>query len=192
MILLKIWRALSGLRLNDKKPLNGQQLDYILVSSMYAAQQSAFLNSYSTGLSKNEIKKILKDYWDINTIESAQETIESLLERNNDPYISILYEAFENKENYVEILKSKLPDDESILHHYVQIYRTINNTIPKVTAQGIFENYSELKKTKDAGWNFGRASFIARCCFDTGYLSEKEFRQYLQASYEGLKTHCKT
>ncbi|WP_289662810.1 DUF1266 domain-containing protein [Flavobacterium panacagri] len=192
MILLKLWRALSGLRLNNKEPLNGQQLDYILVSSMYAGQQSAYLNSYATGLSKREITKILQDYWGIYNIENAKETIENLMEKNNDPYTSVLYEAFENKENYVEILKSKLPDEETILDYYVQIYRAISNIIPEVTAQGLFENYSILKETKDAGWNYGRASFIARCCFEMGYLSDNEFKLYLEASYKGLKNHCKT
>ncbi|SFE61169.1 Protein of unknown function [Chitinophaga sp. CF118] len=190
--LKKIFRAFSDFRLNNTQPLYGQQLDHILVGSMYASQQSAYLNSFVTGLSKNEIKKLLQDYWDIYSSEDAKEILSSLIERNNDTYISVVYEAYGNKENYVEILKSGLPDDESIFQQYLQIYRKLGNVIPEVTAQGLFENYSALEKIKDAGWNYGRASFIARCCFEMDYLSENELKQYLEASYDGLKKFCKT
>jgi hypothetical protein len=190
--LKKIFRAFSGLRLNNNQPLYGQQLDHILVGSMYASQQSAYLNSFVTGLSQNEIKKLLQDYWGIFGSEDAKEILSSLIEKNNDTYISVVYEAYENKENYVEILKSGLPDDENIFQQYLQIYRKLSNVIPEVTAQGLFENYSVLAKTKDAGWNYGRASFIARCCFEMNYLSENELKQCLEASYNGLKKFCKT
>lgn len=190
--LKKIFSAFSDFRLNNNQPLYGQQLDQILVGSMYASQQSAYLNSFVTGLSHNEIKKLLQDYWGIYNSEDAKKTLSSLIEKNNDTYISIVYEAYKNKDNYVEILKSGLPDDENIFRQYLQIYRKLSNVIPEVTAQGLFENYSVLEKTKDAGWNYGRASFIARCCFEMDYLSENELKQYLEASYNGLKKYCKT
>ena len=190
--LKKILNAFSGLRLNDHQPLYGQQLDHVLVGAMYASQQSAYLNSYVTGLSNSLIKKLLQDYWDIYSSEDAKEILSSLIERNNDPYISVLYEAYENKENYVEILKSGLPGDDNIFQHYLQIYRKLDDVIEDIIMQGLFENYAALAKTKDAGWNYGRASFIARCCFEMGYLSENELKQYLEASYTGLKKFCKT
>jgi hypothetical protein len=190
--LKKIFRAFSGLKLDNDQPLRGHQLDYILVGSMYASQQSAYLNSFVTGLSKNEIQKLLQDFWGIYSSEDANETLNSLIERNNDPYVAVVYEAYGNKGNYVEILKSGLPDDENIFQQYLQVYRKLNTVIPEVTAQGLFENYSALERTKDAGWNYGRASFIARCCFEMDYLSEKELTQYLEESYNGLKKFCKT
>lgn len=190
--LKKIFRAFSGLRLNNDQPLSGLQLDHVLVGAMYAAQQTAYLNSYETGLSKGEVQNLLQNYWDIHTIQNAQEVLSSLIERNNDPYISVVYEAYENKSDYVEILKSGLPDDEITLQEYVQVYRKLSNVIPEVTAQGLFENYAVLKRTKDAGWNYGRGSFIARCCFEAGYLTKNELQQYLEESYKGLKKHCKS
>lgn len=190
--LKKIFRAFSGLRLNANQPLSGKQLDAVLVGAMYAAQQSAYLNSYVTGLSKTEIRKLLQDYWDIYSAENAHEVLNSLIERNNDPGIAVVYEAYENKARYVEILKSGLPEDENTFQHYVQVYRTCNNVIPQVMAQGLFENFAILKRTRDAGWNYGRSAFIARCCFEMDYLSQKELQQYLEAGHQGLKQYCKT
>lgn len=190
--LRKIIRAFSGLRLNTDQPLSGKQLDHVLVGAMYAAQQSAYLNAYATGLSKSEVKQLLQDHWGIYNTEDAHEELTSLIERNNDPAIAVVYEACENKANYVEILKSGLPEDENTFQHYVQVYRKFNNVIPQVMAQGLFENFAVLKRTKDAGWNYGRSAFIARCCFEMGYLTEKELRQYLETGYQGLKAYCKT
>src|SRR5689334_1904420 len=191
--LTKLFKAFSDLQLNDKQPLHGEQLDFVLVGSMYAAQQSAYLNSYTTGLSKDEIRELLEEYWDIYSSEDGKEVLASLIERNSEPYLSVVYEAYEHNERYVEILKSGLPGDEDSFQQYLQIYRKLKDVIPEVTAQdGVFENYSALRKTRDAAWNYGRASFIARCCFDMGYLSENELKQYLEASYLGVKKFCTT
>lgn len=190
--LKKIFSVFSNIRLNIDQPLYGQQLDHILVGSLYASQQSAYLNSFVTGLSQNKIKKLLQDYWGIYSSEDAKAILSSLIEKNNDPYISVLYEAYENKENYVEILKSGLPADEKIFQQYLQMYRKLDDVIPDIIMQGLFEDYAALAKTKEAGWNYGRASFIIRCCFEMGYLSENELKQYLEASYIGLKKFCKT
>ena len=65
VFLSKIFNAFKSIRLNDKNVVVGQQLDYLLISSMYAEQQSAYLNSYETGLSKSILKTILEDYWSI-------------------------------------------------------------------------------------------------------------------------------
>lgn len=63
VLLLKLFRLFSGLRVNKKQSLQGKKLDNVLVSSMYSAQQSAYLNSYSTGLTSIELNNILQNYW---------------------------------------------------------------------------------------------------------------------------------
>jgi hypothetical protein len=99
----KIFNAFKSIRLNDKNVVVGQQLDYLLVSSMYAEQQSAYLNSYETGLSKATIKKLLEEYWSVFDKETAIEILLDLQNRNEDKYINFVYDAFENKSNYVTI-----------------------------------------------------------------------------------------
>lgn len=187
----KLVRVFSGLQINSKQPLNGYQLDHVLVSSMYASQQSAYLNAYTTGLDKSEIAKLLEDYWNVYNAKDAIETIDSLLERNDDPNMELVYQAY-NKENYFQILKAGLSLDEKTFQNYVQTCKRLIKIAPEFIKEGLFENATVLETAKDAGWNFGRASFIARCSFDMGYLSEKELIQCLETSYNGLKKHCKT
>lgn len=113
----------KSIRLNDKNEVTGKQLDYLLVGSMYAEQQSAYLNSYETGLNKTTLKKILEDYWQIYDRNEAISTLSDLQDRNQDKYIDVLYTAFENSENYVAVLKSNLPAEEERFKYYLEIYR---------------------------------------------------------------------
>jgi hypothetical protein len=189
---LKIFNSFKSIRLNDKNAVVGQSLDYLLIGSMYAEQQSAFLNSYETGLNKSVIKKLVEKYWEIYNQNDAVEILQNLQERNQDANIDIVYHAFENKENYVEILKSKLPKEEGVFEYYLDLYRKLNNIVPDLIEQKAITDFSQIKKTKDSAWNYGRGAFLSRCCYELGYLSEKELKEYLEKSYKGIKNHCYT
>lgn len=188
----KIFNAFKSIRLNDKNVVVGQQLDYLLVSSMYAEQQSAYLNSYETGLSKTTIKKLLEEYWSIFDKETAIEILLDLQNRNDDQYINFVYDAFENKRNYVTILKSNLPAEDEIFRGYLDIYRNLNNVVPELIEENVIEDFDQIKKIKDAAWNYGRGAFLSRCCYETGYLTESEMKEYLRKSFTDLKKYCST
>jgi hypothetical protein len=186
----KIFNSFKSIRLNDKNSVVGQQLDYLLVSSMYAEQQSAYLNSYETGLSKATIKKLLEEYWSIFDKETAIEILLDLQNRNEDQYINFVYDAFENKDNYVTILKSNLPAEEEIFSKYLDVYRNLNNVVPELIEQNVIKDFSQIKKIKDSAWNYGRGAFLSRCCYEAGYLSELEMKEYLRKSFTDLKKYC--
>lgn len=188
----KIFNAFKSIRLNDKSAVVGQQLDHLLIGSMYAEQQSAYLNSYVTGLNRAKLKTILEDYWQIFDKDAAIEVLLDLQNRNQDEYLEVVYHAFEDKENYVAILKSNLPAEEAVFKHYLEIYRKLNNVVTELIEQNIIQNFTELKKIKDTAWNYGRGSFLSRCCYELGYISEVELKEYLQKSHAGLKTYCST
>lgn len=188
----KFLSAFKSIRLNEKNALNGYLLDHLLVGSMYAEQQSAYLNSYETGLNKSDILKLVETYWEISDQDQAIEILQSLHNRNEDENMDIVYKAFEDKENYVAILKSNLPDEEGVFEYYLDLFRKLNNTIPELIEQKIITTFSQIKKTKDSGWNYGRSVFLARCCYELGYLSENELKEYLAKSYTDLKKYCST
>ena len=111
----KFFDALKSIRMNKENAVNGTPLDHLLTSSMYAEQQTAYLNSYETGLNKSDIKKIVEDAWHIFDKAKAIETLESLLYKNDDENMNVVFMAFNNSSNYVDILKSKLPNNQEIL-----------------------------------------------------------------------------
>ncbi|WGQ11677.1 DUF1266 domain-containing protein [Pedobacter gandavensis] len=159
---------------------------------MYAEQQAAYLNSYETGLDKGTLKTILEDYWEIFDKDDAIEVLSDLQNRNQDEYLDIVYNAFENRENYVAILKSNLPDEADVFKHYVEIYRKLSNVVPELIAQNVFQDFSAIKHIRDTAWNYGRGAFLSRCCYEAGYISEVELIEYLQKSHTGLRNYCRT
>lgn len=188
----KLLNTFKSIRLNDKNPVIGQELDYLLVGSMYAEQQSAYLNSYETGLNKSDITKLIETYWGIYNQKDALEVLQDLHYKNQDDYIEIVYKAVEDKQNYVEILKSGLSNDKATFDYYLDLYRKMNNILPELIEQNLITDFSQLKKAKDSAWNYGRGVFLSRCCFELGYLSEKELKEYIAKSYTELKKHCST
>jgi hypothetical protein len=191
-ILSKMLNSFKSIRLNNKNAVTGQSLEYLLIGSMYAEQQSAFLNSYETGLNKSDIKKLVEKGWGIKNKNDAIAILQDLQERNQDHYIDIVYKAFEDRENYVTIMKSNLPDEKEVFEYYLGIYRKLNNVVPELLEQKVITNFSILKKIKNSGWNFGRGAFLARCCYELDYLSENELKAYLIKSYTGIKEYCST
>ena len=61
----KILNSFQSLRLNNQNAVRGYLLDHLLVGSMYAEQQSAYLNSYETGLKRSDIVTLAEEYWGI-------------------------------------------------------------------------------------------------------------------------------
>jgi hypothetical protein len=190
--LSKFLNSFKSLRRNEKKALKGYLLNHLLVGSMYAEQQSAYLNSYETGLNKSNITKLVESYWEIVSKNQAIEILQSLHVRNQDRNIDVVYRAFENSENYVAILKSNLPTEEGIFEYYLDVFRKLKNVVPELMEQRVITDLSQLKKIKDSGWNYGRSVFLARCCYELGYLSENELKEYLEKSHTELKKYCST
>lgn len=188
----KILNSFKSIRLNKKNAINGYLLDHLLIGSMYAEQQSAYLNSYETGLNKSDITKLVETYWDIYNQSEAIEILESLHSRNQDENLDVVYKAFDNPENYVDILKSNLPNEDGIFEYYLDLFRKLKNVVPEFIEQKIITDFSQLKKIKDSGWNYGRSVFLARCCYELGYLNENELKDYLAKSHAELKKYCST
>ncbi|RQO65196.1 hypothetical protein DBR43_30555 [Pedobacter sp. KBW06] len=188
----KVFNALFKELSMNKNGLNGYDLDCVLVSSMYAEQQSAYLNSYETGLSLSTIKKLVEEYWDVYDRDDALKILIDLLHRNEDEYVDFVYKALEDESNYEALLKANLPNDEGAFEYYLNIYRSLGNTIPELIEENVISHFSELKKIKDSGWNLGRGAFLARCCFELGHLSEEELKDYLGKTHTALKKYCGT
>ncbi len=188
----KFLGALQNIKLNKKNALNGYLLDHLLVGSMYAEQQLAYLNSYETGLKKSDINKLVRNYWHISNKNEALETLVNLHNKNQDKNIDFVYQAFENQDNYVNILKSNFSNNQADFEYYLNIFRKLKNVVPELIEQKVITNFSQLKKIKDSGWNYGRCSFLARCCYELNYISENELKEYLEKSHTELKKYCST
>lgn len=189
-ILKKLINAFKSIRMKDSSSVTGHELDYLLVSAMYAEHQSAYLNSYETGLERSDLLKILQQYWGINNRNEALEKLENLLEKSNDVYLNVVYGALSDAIQYKETLQEHLPKDTKIFEAYLAHYEKLKKAIPELIEEGVFDDISDAQRFKESGWNYGLCSFIGRCCFDLGYITEDELKEYLRKSYLGLSKYC--
>lgn len=188
----KFVNAFKSIRLNKENAITGTPLNHLLISSMYAEQQSAFLNSYETGLNKSDIKNITESSWHIFNRDEALETLESLLDRNSDPNMDVVYMAINHPNDHVDIFKSKLPNNQDIFNYYLDTYREIKEVIPELIENEVIQDHSDLIKIKDSGWNIGRAAFLARCFYELKYINKEELIVFLDECHSELKKHCNT
>lgn len=188
--LKKIFKALKGPLLNEKNPLQGEALKHVLVSSMYASQQSAFLNSYETGLDKNDRINILKNWWSITDREGALETLDYLLNSGYNELFPAVLQAYRNQEgDYAAIIQQNARSDEDY-EKMVNMFRNLKVSYPQFVQDKIIATDRDLEKIGMAGWDYGRGVFIARLCWEENYISKEEMVAYLEACYTQLKRHC--
>src|SRR5688572_29776596 len=142
--LSKILNSFKSIRLNKTNALKGDLLDHLLIGSMYAEQQSAYLNSYETGLNKQDVRHLVETYWEIYNQTEAIEILQSLHIRNQDKNIDVLFRAFEDKANYVDILKSNLSNKEGEFDYYLSLFRKLNTVVPDLIEQRSITNFAQL------------------------------------------------
>lgn len=188
-IIPKLLRMIRGMRINKKAALSGHELDLVLVSSMYAAQQIAYLNSYTLGIGKNELQTMLSQYWQITDKESAFEILQHLKEKHQDPYQDILYRAYEN-EGDSEVILSEIPQE--LYSEYVYYLECIQTAVKELVEANYIKDYSEIKHIKDSGWNLGRGAYIARVIYDLGWIDGEALKEILETFYQQLKSCCNT
>lgn len=183
-------RVFSGLQINDKNPLHGEELDQVLIGSIYASQQAAYLNSYESGMNAGDRATIVNEYFGVQNHEEALETLSGLLHRNDDPYLNVVYEAYESGSNYDAILRAGVPNEEGAYEYYLDLYKELAASVPSILEQKVVPNFAEFKKYKTSGWNCGRCTFMARLFHEMGYISAEEMKHFIAQSYSVLKKYC--
>lgn len=182
----------GGLNINKESQLSGKDLDKVLISSMFSVENMAFINSYETGLSQEDLKILIQGFWNIHDKEAALETIDHLMKRNKNDNIKVMYAAYE-AEDYPDYLKFRLKEDEEeLVKQYIAYLDRLFEVVPKLIEWGVFEDYQQVKKVMDSGWNVSLGSFLVRACYDYGYLNKKELIIYLTHFYDELKKYCET
>lgn len=188
--IMKLLRGLKTIRLDDSSPLRGDELNMVLLSSPYAAQQSAFLNSYRTGISKTEINYMLKEYWGVSDRESAMALVNYLFASMNDDNMKVVFTAFveDNPQYLRDNLDFSDKDgnvDEESRDRYISYFRHLPEIVHEVVSSGLFiKDKSEIETCNQMAWSVGRLAYLLRCFHDMGYISMQEMKDCLVPLWE--------
>lgn len=182
----------SKLLWHPHSELSDEAIKHVLISSFEAAQNHAYLNVYTTGLTKKQLDVLVTDHWGIKDKQGALEILNQLLKRNRNRNLKAIYTAYEIVD-YPDYLKYNLhEDEEEIVKQYIAYFDRLRAEVPTLLEHKLFADYQAVKRTEDAGWNLGRGAFLIRACLDLQLLSTEEAEVLLKRFYDELRKHCNT
>ncbi|WP_103867538.1 DUF1266 domain-containing protein [Aquimarina sp. I32.4] len=187
----KITKILSGkIHFNKNSDISKEQYKKLAIGAIYSQQQTAYINSLTTGLGKSNIRELLSKWWGINNTNEAWEKLDYLAEKGFRYYFKTVLKAYQatGKEEQEKIILNGFDEnnekyEEDIQKAYQQLVY-LQETWKELTENNIVLTEEELIKYNNIGWDCGRLVFLSRLCFDAGYISENEVWIYIDQAYE--------
>lgn len=199
--ILGIFYAISGgYRIDKNAKTTPEQYRKLLVGAIYGVQQTAYMNTLTTGASRTE--EIVTEWWGITNREKAINKLNYLATDGFRSAFPVVYKAFleEDEQMQKDILTNGLVPNRELTPEEQE---SVRSSLQKAYTQmlNLKESYNELKKlniiaSKEdilqygiSAWDFGRLSFLSRLCYDMKYISEQEAWEYIDIAYQQSKTH---
>ncbi len=163
----------------NHKSLSEYEIAAINIGAINSEQTSSYCDSIETGLKRDMLIRNLSNAYGIDNRDSAMETLQWLDERGHHICFEAIKEFVAGKSNAIK--DDALTDDEKS-----SMYAYINNV--RANLKTLIENQymndpSELSDASILAWDMGRLVFVARCCYDVGYLTKEETWEYIERAY---------
>lgn len=175
----RVRRAFDPVRLDPHSTLDAVGCRKLAVGAMYASQQGAFQNTLETGI-PDILPQIVGGWWGIAGTEQACETLDYLCDKGFRYYYPFVLEAFAclDPERQDEVFQRCMTSQEDYDKAVAQL-RNLEETYDELVACGIVASKEDLGRYGVAGWDAGRICFLARACYEMGYLTEAEAWDYI-------------
>lgn len=174
-------KAVSGkIYLNKSSSILQTQYRKLALGAIYSEQQTAYINSLTTGLDATMIRSRLSEWWGIESRQDALDTLDYLSEKGFRFYTDAVISAYaENEEKQAEILEKNFINDQDLNKAWSQL-QNLKETYDELQSDKIINNVVDIKKLGTTGWDCGRLVFVARLCFDSKYITETETWNYIE------------
>ena len=180
----------SSIYINKNATESQNQYKKIAIGAIYSEQQTAYINSLTTGLGKSDIKKLLSKWWGIDNKEDANESLKYLKNKGFRYYFDTILKAYEvvDEEKQKMIITNGFDEndeeyEEDIQKAYQQLIN-LQETWQELTTNNIISTKNELEKYNNIGWDCGRLVFLSRLCYDAGYLLNNDAWDYINSAYK--------
>lgn len=180
----------SKIYLNKNSDCTQDQYKKISLGAIYSEQQTAYINSLTTGLGKSNIKNKLSQWWAISSKDEAIRSLDYLSQKGFRFYFDKVYEAFlsNSADEQRTIILNGFDEfdadyNEDLEKAFDQL-QNLTDTWVELTRNNIIENEIELKKMSNIGWDVGRLTFLSRLCYDAGYITEEQTWEYINQAYQ--------
>lgn len=174
----------SSIRLNPKSTLSEADYRKLAIGSLYAVQQGGYLNTLRLDVDQR-LPTILGEWWGINGRADALDTLDELTQGGYDELFPLVYKAFTTpgNEQKMAILQNNLTDEEKLEKAASQL-QNLTATFDELKSCKVVENEADVARYGVVGWDAGRLNFVARACYDMGYISDEEAWKYIDKAYE--------
>lgn len=178
-------KAITGkIYINKSSRILQTQYRKLALGAIYSEQQTAFINSLTTGLESAMIRTRLTDWWGIQSRQDALSTLDYLHKKGFRFYTKAVLEAHAApQDSQLAILENHFQDDEDLQKAWSQL-QNLKETVDELKADKIIHNLLDIRKLGSCGWDAGRLVFVARLCFDAKYISEEEAWEFIDAAHQ--------
>ncbi len=188
-VVRRVAGAISGPKYNSNSGLSPEEKRAVSVSAIYSVQQAAFVDSLETGLPKSEYNHILSEWWGIENESDARGQLNSLNEEAYNYFFPSIYKALSQDELPIEdYLKSQF----SVHKDYIKALElavNLKECIRELKADNVIDTVEDLSSFGPGAWDYGRLVFVARLCFDAGYLNQEEAMKIINDAYKKAKSN---
>ncbi|MGL4608867.1 MAG: DUF1266 domain-containing protein [Trueperaceae bacterium] len=172
----------SKIYINKRSTLSPEQYRKIALGAIYSEQQTAFINSLETGLGKGRIRELLAEWWGISNPAEAKTTLTYLQHKGFRFYFPTVLRAFDAPEHQQEtIIASSFDNREDASKAWSQLQH-LKETLDELKQDGVITQTAHVLKYGNVGWDVGRLVFLARLCYDAGYISEGEAWSFIETA----------
>lgn len=172
------------IHLNPSASIDNKEYVKLALGAVYSEQQSAFINSLVTGIPVFEIKSMLGNWWGIHDYTSAKEILDSLLDNVHYSIFPVVMRSYKDQD--ISYIASEIPDAKKAERAYAQ-FDNLGDVLADLKQDGIINGTADVERLGTDAWELGRLVYVARMCFDAGFIPEKETWSYITEAHSMAK-----
>ncbi len=178
-------KAITGkIYTNKSSRILQTQYRKLALGAIYSEQQTAFINSLTTGLESAMIRTRLNDWWGIQSRPDALSTLNYLQKKGFRFYTRAVLEAYASpQDSQLAVLESHFQNNDDLQKAWSQL-QNLKETLDELKNDKIIHNLLDIRKLGTSGWDAGRLVFVARLCFDAKYISEEEAWEFIDTAHK--------
>ncbi len=174
---------LGGYRIDKTTTLSEEKQRKLLLSGVFSSQKGAYMNVVNTGMNRGERERMFGQGWNITDKSSAIDTLEYLKHAGTRRFFPFVVEALKlkNKKEIQQYITESFEDEEDMQDCWEQVKFAFESIEGLMKVQIVKDEADFVRIGPDA-WDAGRLVFMARLCFEAGYITEEELWQYVDAA----------
>lgn len=180
--------AFGGIRVAPESDVSKEMLRKLSVGVCYLYQQGGTVNTFATGIRVERRREILRKWWDIYNEQEALDTLAYLSEGSFSWSFPLLCTAFSlpTEEEQRKWLLDNAPHIDTVARLMSQL-DTLREKYDSLVRTGIVKDREDMARLGVWAWDAGRMSFIARLCYEEGYIDRSTCETYIDKAYEQTK-----